>query len=234
MPPSALGNSAMGLLCMFPFDWSDGGGKHSGALNQLEMLRFVTVNNSCRKESVTKTWQECSRWVCDYLKRLERFSAWCQSSKGCTAVLRLWVHATDQDSRRKPVSSLALASQEFVAVNRALSSAHLCSLLQGKPARAPGVVHIEEIASRGQEAPNTRPASPTSKRNDSEPVSWKWVGRVPDHVTAQASTNCRDFWQCWARPTGPSFIHLPHRERQQVFKQRLKRLALTWARCVHR
>ena len=71
--PLGLGEFSDGLACACFHSTGVMGREAFGALNQLEMLRFVIVNDSCRKESVTKTWQECSKWVCDYLKRLERF-----------------------------------------------------------------------------------------------------------------------------------------------------------------
>lgn len=134
--------------------------------------------------------------------------------------------------------SLALASQEFVAVNRALSSAHLCSLLREACPRPPGVVHIEEIASVGKKRPNTR--SGFSNKQEERTLNqflWKWVGRVPRTTSQLRRPPTKPTLLTMLRP-GPMdqvFIHLSTPwERQQVFKQRLKRLALTWARCVHR
>ena len=71
--PLGLGEFSNGLACACFHLTRVMGREAFGALNRLEMLHFVIVNNRCRRESVAKTLQECSRWVCDYLKRLERF-----------------------------------------------------------------------------------------------------------------------------------------------------------------
>lgn len=71
--PLRLGEFSDGLACACFHLTGVMGREAFSALNRLEMLHFVIVNNRCRRESVAKIWQECSRWVCDYLKRLERF-----------------------------------------------------------------------------------------------------------------------------------------------------------------
>lgn len=108
--------------------------------------------------------------------------------------------------------SLALASQEFGAVNRGLSSAHLCRLFrETAPAPAPGSRVPRGDGLCGQEPPQHQVWLLQQGRGTySEPVSVETGGPgTTDHVTAQASTNQTDtFDNAEARPTGPS-LHPP-------------------------
>ncbi|KAM7245452.1 hypothetical protein CapIbe_003978 [Capra ibex] len=120
-------------------------------------------------------------------------------------------------------------------------SPQLCAFvqpLQGSPPAPPAVVHIEEIACVGKKRPNTR--SGFSNKQEERTLNqflWKWVGWV-SRTTSQLRRPPTKPTLLTILRTGPLdqvFIHLSTPwERQEVCRQCLKRLAPTWARCVHR
>lgn len=120
-------------------------------------------------------------------------------------------------------------------------SPQLCAFvqpLQGSPPAPPAVVHIEEIACVGKKRPNTR--SGFSNKQEERTLNqflWKWVGRVSRTTSQLRRPPTKPTLLTILRP-GPLdqvFIHLSTPwERQEVCRQCLKRLAPTWAHCVHR
>lgn len=146
----------------------------------------------------------------------------------------LWEHATDQDSRDGSLCLLWHWPVRSSWRSTEPSALRICAASSGKPARAPGSRAHRGDCLRGQEAPQHPVRLLQQARGTySEPVSVEMGGPgITDHVTAQASTNQTDtFDNTEARPTGPS-LHPPFHT--VVCRQCLKRLAPTWARCVHR
>lgn len=107
------------------------------------------------------------------------------------------------------MSSFALASQEFVVVNRGLSSAYLCSLSREARLHPRESCTSRRLTPWARSAPTPGPAS-TRRGTYSKPVSVEMGGLgTTDHVTAQASTNQTDtFDNAEAKPPGPS-LHPP-------------------------
>ena len=153
--------------------------------------------------------------------------------------LRLWEPAPDPDGRDGSRVFFGIVSQEFAAVNRGLSSAHVCSLFRET---APRPRPWASCTSRrltlvGKNRPNTRSGFSKEEGRTLNPFLWKRVDRAPRTMSQLRPPPNKPTLLTMLRP-GPLdqvFIHLSTPwERHEVFKQRLKRLALTWVRCVHR
>ncbi|XP_070941230.1 mitochondrial inner membrane m-AAA protease component paraplegin isoform X2 [Macaca nemestrina] len=243
----SVGMTAVGLAilwCVFRLAGMTGREGGFSAFNQLKMARFTIVDGKTGKgvsfkdvAGMHEAKQEVREFV-DYLKSPERFlqlgakvpkGALLLGPPGCGKTLLAKAVATEAQ-----VPFLAMAGPEFVEVIGGLGAARVRSLFKEARARAPCIVHIDEIDAVGKKRSTTMSGfSNTEEEQTLNQLLVEMDGMgTTDHVIVLASTNRADILDgALMRPGRLDrhvFIDLPTlQERREIFEQHLKGLKLT-------